>query len=479
MSTPALSPWAAALAISLSLPVHAAETTELKTLREELQRLRESYEQRISALEQRLANAESGTRPTQTSTGRCEASAFNLPMARTAPIARTTSENSFNPAISLVLSGMYTRLKDDPNANPYAIGGLIPSNGEVAPPPRSFNLGESELSISANVDQVFRGQFTLALPPEEGESPAVEEAFIQTLGLGHGLGLKAGRFLSGIGYMNEQHAHVWDFSDAPLAYKAFFGGQQRSEGLQLKWLAPTDTFLEFGIEVGRGGSFPSTDNNTNGFQSGSAFVHAGGDAGIENTWRAGMSFVGNKPKDRAYEDVDANGVATANAFSGSSKTWIADFVWKWAPDGNATQRYLKLQGEYFARRESGRLSCNDADTTVPGNCTGGIEDGVATRQSGGYAQAVYKLAPQWRVGYRYDRLNHGSVHLGATLNAADLPILGSHTPKRHTIMADWSPSEFSLIRVQYARDESRNGPADDQFWLHYIVNLGAHGAHKY
>ena len=32
-----------------------------------------------------------------------------------------------------------------------------------------------------------------------------------------------------IGYLNEQHAHAWDFSDAPLAYKAFFGGQAASE----------------------------------------------------------------------------------------------------------------------------------------------------------------------------------------------------------------------------------------------------------
>ena len=466
MTYPALKGLAVIATASLPLVGHAADANDLKALREEIQQLRESYEQRIGALEQRLAQAES-------TAARAQAVAESGAAHPSSP----TAENAFNPAVSLILSGMYASLKDNPKGRPYAINGFIPSNGEVSPPPRSFNLGESELAISANVDQNFRGQLTLSLPAEEGASPTVEEAFIQTLGLGNGLNLKAGRFLSGIGYMNEQHAHAWDFSDAPLAYKAFFGGQQRGEGVQLKWLAPSDTFVEVGAEIGRGGSFPSVDRNKNGFQSGSAFVHAGGDIGIEATWRGGLSFVGAKPRERGYADIDANGIATANAFSGSSKTWIADFVWKWSPDGNSTARYLKLQGEYISRRESGTLTCSDGNAAS--NCAGNPSDSFASRQSGWYAQAVYKFAPAWRVGYRYDRLDHGTVNLGATLNAMDFPVLARHNPRRTTVMADWSASEFSLIRLQYARDASRSGSPDDQFWLHYIVSLGAHGAHKY
>ena len=86
--------------------------------------------------------------------------------------------------------------------------------------------------------------------------------------LGNGFTVKAGRFLSGIGYLNEQHQHVWDFFDAPLPYQAFLGGQFKSDGLQLKWVAPTDTFLEFGGEIGDGSSFPGTDRNKNGIGSG-------------------------------------------------------------------------------------------------------------------------------------------------------------------------------------------------------------------
>ena len=50
---------------------------------------------------------------------------------------------------------------------------------------------------------------------------------------------------------------------------------------------------------------------------------------------------------------------------------------------------------------------------------------------------------------------------------------------RHTVMVDWSPSEFSRFRLQFARDYSRMGEPDNQVSLQYIMSLGAHGAHKF
>jgi hypothetical protein len=45
-------------------------------------------------------------------------------------------------------------------------------------------------------------------------------------------------------------------------------------------------------------------------------------------------------------------------------------------------------------------------------------------------------------------------------------------------MADWSPSEFSRLRLQYNRDKSRP-VVDNQWTLQYIMSLGAHGAHEF
>jgi hypothetical protein len=46
-------------------------------------------------------------------------------------------------------------------------------------------------------------------------------------------------------------------------------------------------------------------------------------------------------------------------------------------------------------------------------------------------------------------------------------------------MLDWSPSEFSRLRAQYAWDDARDAATDEQWWLQYVYALGAHGAHKF
>src|SRR6058998_2728194 len=79
----------------------------------------------------------------------------------------------------------------------------------------------------------------------------------------YGLVPKFGRFFSGLGYMNEQHQHAWDFIDAPLAYQAFLGGQYANDGLQVKWVAPIEHFVELGAEVGNGDNFPGSPRNKN------------------------------------------------------------------------------------------------------------------------------------------------------------------------------------------------------------------------
>ena len=449
-----------AVAMALAWPAQAAGDADLAhdlvQIRAQLKEMKEAYESRIAALEQRLAQAE-------TTAGKAEQGASQAQVAAQQAGQRQSNAGAFNPETSLILSGMYTNLSQDPGLR--RLQGFIPANGEKLPAGRSFNLGESELGFAANVDHLFRGDFRLSLAPDN--TVGVEEASIRTLGLGQGLNLKAGRFLSGIGHLNEQHAHEWDFSDAPLPYQAFLGTQLGMDGVQARWLAPTDTFLELGAEAARARSFPATDvaRNKNGFMSGALFAHVGGDVGVSNSWKAGLSYFAAQPRDRDYED---SGVT--NSFSGNSRTWIADFLWKWAPNGNAKYQNLKVQGEYFRRSEDGTLV---HDLTSP---QAGSYD---ARQSGLYAQAVYQFLPQWRAGYRYDRLDSGTVTLGPTLTGFGFPLLEKSTPRRNTLMLDWNPSEFSRIRLQFARDQTRPEATDNQLWLHYIMSLGAHGAHKF
>lgn len=470
-----LRPAALCVALAAAFPgaAFSAGDADIRQLREQLRELRDSYQQRIDALERRLAETEmraataaSAAAAAGSTAGEAARSVARVEAvaAETRAAAQPTSESAFNPQVSLIIDSKFTRLQRDPSA--YRIDGFIPSGGEVGPPRKGFSLGESELAFSANVDHLFRGNARFSLAEDDGAGVVeVEEVNVETLALPTGLKLKAGRFLSGVGYLNQQHPHEWDFSDAPLAYKAFFGYRLQNDGVQLRWVAPTPLFFELGAEAANGGKFPGAERKANGAGLWTAFAHLGGDIGDSSAWRVGLSHVRTQPRERGFEDSGVN-----NTFSGRSQTWITDFVYKWAPNGNATERYLKLQGEYLWRRESGALTYAVDFASV-------VSD-ARFRQSGGYLQAVYQFMPHWRVGVRGDWLRSGTADLG-TLSSADLPILGAYNPSRQTAMVDWSPSEFSRLRLQFARDKSRNGEADNQLWLQYIMSLGAHGAHKF
>lgn len=372
--------------------------------------------------------------------------------------AQQKDGTAFNPGISLILQGAAASSSQDPGT--YRIDGFVPSGGEVGPAPRGFSLGESELAISASIDPYFRGQLVAAFTPEN--EVEVEEAFFQTLALGEGFTVKGGRFLSGIGYQNGIHQHAWDFQDAPLAYKAFLGGRLNDDGVQLRWLAPTDLYLELGAELGSGRAFPATPRSRNGANTASVFAHLGGDWSGSTAWRAGLSFYRARPEDRAFEDA-----GIAQSFTGTSKLWIADFVVKWAPHGNAAVNNFKLQGEYSRRQEAGELSYDDG-TPLSGD--------YASRQSGWYLQGVYQFMPRWRVGLRYDRLDRGTVDAGVPLAG---PLASDYNASRVTAMIDWSGTEFSRFRLQFAQDKSRADLTDNQIVLQYLFSLGAHGTHSF
>src|SRR6185503_2346477 len=102
------------------------------------------------------------------------------------------SQNAFNPVIAAVLNGFIVGASRDPSA------ARIPGfqlGDEAGGPQRGFSIGESEVALSANIDPFLFGSLNLSFGNDN--SLGVEEGYIQTMGLGGGLTLKAGRFFSG------------------------------------------------------------------------------------------------------------------------------------------------------------------------------------------------------------------------------------------------------------------------------------------
>jgi hypothetical protein len=331
------------------------------------------------------------------------------------------------------------------------IPGFQPA-GEIGTGESGFSPGEVEINLKASVDARYFGNVTFALADEDGEvAVELEEAWVQTTALPAGFTLMGGRFFSEAGYLNDFHFHADDFVDRPLPYQAFYGGRYTVDGIQARWVAPTSLLFELGAELNWGGGFPATGNAETSPGAWTLFTKVGGDIGASNSWQLGLSHV-------QADAVDRAGGLEGGPFTGDSDLTAVDVVWKWAPLGNATVNNVKLQGEYFARSERGTF----ADLAYDGD------------QVGWYLQGVWQFAPLWRVGLRHDLVDADS---GPGLAGTGLEDPG-RSSRRSSVMLDWSPSEFSRLRLQYTDD--RVLEASDSVWyLQYIMSIGAHGAHQF
>jgi len=378
------------------------------------------------------------------------------PVQSAIPSGGNESANAFNPEISAVLNGGYQAFSQPPSG--FSIPGF-PVSDAAGLGKRGLHLNESELDLASNIDNLFYGSLTISLSPEGGAS--VEEAYLQTLNAPFGLTLKAGRFFSGIGYLNQFHAHHDDFIDRPLPNRTFLNTQFGDDGIQLRWLAPSDTFLEFGGELYSGSAFPGGGGAFRGQGTWDAFMNVGGDIGYSQSWKAGLSYL--QARSSARSAFDAAGNVIGN-FSGNSRLLLANLVWKWAPNGNPINQNFRFQSEFFYRHERGLF--------------GAATPGVAYlgRQFGWYAEGVYQFMPSWRIGLRHAELLANNS--GAAVIPGGLLDMRGHRPRRDSAVLGFSNSEFSRIRLQLSRDATQ-ARTDYQLGLQYIMLIGAHGAHQF
>lgn len=349
-----------------------------------------------------------------------------------------------------------------------------------------LHTGHIEAVVSGNISDKLKARVTTGIleSEDEGLEMELEEAFVETQGLGNGVTVKAGRFFSDVGYLSGKHNHEWDFADNPLVYKGMFGAHTNDDGVQLSYVAPTDTFVQVGTELLRGDKFPASDSDDT-VGAATVFAKTGGDIGTDHSWQAGVghwradSINGREGELHEHARADGSIHSVTPSFSGKSHINTLNATYKWAPNGNAKERNLKVQAEYFQRDEGGAIDML--------NTGGGIErtlnyDG---KQDGYYVQGVYQFRPHWRVGLRHDQLGSDNTLTQASgaaatehqVEATGLATEG-HTPKRNSVMLDYTPREYSRWRLQLNEDNST--PATDrQVMLQYTHSFGAHGAHGF
>lgn len=336
---------------------------------------------------------------------------------------------------------------------------------------QGLGLGHSDLLVRGAISEHFSGEAVLAFHTADKKlEKHIENAWVQTRSLPYGLQVRAGRFASQIGYLNEMHPHADDFTERPLLYRGFLGAHWYDDGLRVNWTAPTPFYLRLGVETFAGKKLVTEATPDSNSRVTTLGMKLGNDISKSSSWQWGLSHVNNRREAVVEEhehESPAEGHAHSHAASFSGKRmWVSDLVWKWAPDGNNRNQQLRLNWEYAQVSRINR----DADSSM--------------RHRASSLGAVWKFNPAWEVGVRTDwlRVNKPESHEGETeFTRGRL--------KERAIMLAYKPTHVQSLRLQLtqqrasgANDEGEAvfaNPARRSISLQYVIGFGAHGAHSY
>jgi hypothetical protein len=379
---------------------------------------------------------------------------------------QASAGNAFNPSITVIPDGLYytdNRHGRAPSVLAGADGFVTTGSDEAEALTRGFQLREAEVTFTGAVDPYFDFFGTFAVADDTVEA---EEVYVQTRRLLPGVQVRFGHFLSGIGHINRQHPHQWDFVDQALPYTALFGDRLAETGVQVTWLPALSVYTQLGFEALQGENpliarrlvddAPEILRDVPGPRLFTGFLKVSPELGFAHTLQAGVSF------GRSRSHQEPAGDATDAVRDGATWFVATDWIWRFDSSRPFGQGDLTVQGEYLYR----------VKTFDP---TPLLLDAQAARQDGAYAQAVYGIGPRWTVAGRLDAIGmRNQIETGTLVSA----LLASH---RYSGNLTFNPTEFSRLRVQYNHARVSQGrPVNlDQVFVQLQVSLGVHGAHRF
>jgi len=347
------------------------------------------------------------------------------------------SQNAYLPDIAFILDmSAVTRDVNNSAYNKYAIPGFMDSTDTeiLFNPNRGFNLNYAEVALHSTVNPYFDAFAVFHLQNNVFE---IEEAYVITRALPMGLRVKAGKFRSNFGRLNKKHHHSWHFDSQALIYEALFGPDSlKDPGLQLQWIAPTDTYLMLGLEVMQGSNAQSFGYSENANLL-VTYLKSSIDIGENISMLGGVSYAKGKNTSANQTDIYGIDFTLRNQFDSYSS-----LIW---------------QSEYLQREKH-------LDTSVD-------------KQGGFYSELIYEYNNNYSGGIRYDAITKNETDLSA-YSGVDTDNLN-----RYTVMFEYKPFEMSRLRLSYTYDRSKIISGErrsiNDVMLSLNIAAGAHSAHDY
>ncbi len=451
---------AAAGAISAAYPLAAQEhpATAQDSLRAELRRvatLVDSLQGEVARLQGAGREAEAEDALTQLRAAAEEAAAAGghpaAPPVQQESSGRERALQALNPELS-VNADIFAHLDpDEPGAD-------------------NFFAREFEISLVSNLDPFSRAKIFIGrhiaggeVVPfgehehegEEGDDAhghggefAVEEGYVEWVGLPGGLGLKLGRFYQQLGQINRWHPHAFLFQSRPLPHLAFLGEEGLGQtGASLRWLAPigggAGTY-EATVEVTRSenetlfgaATRPSVLGHVNGFWQ----------MGRATDLDLGVSWVRGR-----YED---------DVHSLDRSVYSAEASLTWRPPERAKYRGLNLRGGVLVLdglvHEEHEGEAGAAE---------GEEHEEARSALGFWTWGEMRLNERWLAGARYEWTEN------------------PHHPEESAWLLSptltWWQSEYVRIRAEYDLLGRTAESGKGRFLLQVTFAMGPHKHESY
>lgn len=365
--------------------------------------------------------------------------------------------------------------------------------GQHDPRKRGFTLQNAELALLGAIDPYFRMETNLVfvVDPVEGETIfELEEAFLTTTSLPHGLELEFGQMYTEFGRINPNHPHTWAFQDQPIVNSRIFGPDgQRAPGARLGWLTPLPWFTELhlGAQNANGETMPSYLANDEVFEE----RPVGGRPFEERDVRslADLAYLVRLVQSWQLDDFTTlafggSALFGPNASGTDTRTRIygADLTLVWNDgQGGRQSKDLVWQSEFLYREyEAGAF-------TAAGDPGAGIPDvdvpGATLRDWGFYTQLLYRFDPSWRGGLRFEHATSSGDNWDEDtrmlVSADSDPFRDDRF--RVSPLLQWQATHFSRLRLQYNYDHADHLADGDahSVWLGFEVALGDHAAHKF
>lgn len=361
------------------------------------------------------------------------------------PLEKSTAQgnlNLFNPALGLVLDGVFSSQRDERS---------------------NFELRSAELNFTASIDPFANLYAVINATSDEVE---LEEAAFITTSLPANMTVRGGRFFANFGRLPHWHPHEYPVVEGFKSIEDFVGGESRADGAELLHLFKTPFFLQgtlgaynkMGAENER---LEQTDGNGDG-QTGGRGAEAMTYLGRMLSYVPVTDLIGIDigasysltPKQYYIEGARVDDMNTQRHLLGT------DITFRYEPTG-AGQVGRLLWGTELFRNDERRLVEEDVDTDADGIPDSTVNTYPRKVALGGYTYVDYRFARRWSTGGFFDYSENltdraqNEKHMGAMIN--------------------FLPSEFQRIRLQYsqARD-NRGSPINHQVFVQWFGTVGTH-----